>query len=549
MLRFELDADDSTIFFNWDNFDQDGDTELWEVANIDALGWTSLFSGNVADSDSWESGNPNSPMNPDNYLITKDPITLGSTSTIDFLMGSYQTNGTFLGDRLSIYLSNTNDPLVVSTLTPIFSQTVGDVCACDSAANNAVALNINASAFDGQTVYLVLRHHDTFDHNSVLVDNIGKKQIIKIIVQASSVPISYNGKYYLRSGSVVLELQGRELSDFLLKKSGITWDALEIDAKWEFEPDIKTFELFKKLSYDRLPFAKNENDVYVLIKKLNLLTPSLLPTKAAILLFDKNPQRYFPQAVIKIGRFINDAEIVSSDIVEGNLFQQAENALAILKTKYLISPITYEGVHRREKLQYPVEALREAIFNALIHRDYNTTSAVLIKIYNNSLSIANEGKLPPEITIADLKREHLSKPRNKLLADIFYKAGFIESWGRGTINIINECKTANIPEPNFYENHGVVKIIFELTDISKPKNSKLNGELNEQKDQILKKTVGETVGEILSILKKNPLATRNEISKKTGLSIRGVEWNLKILKDKGVIKRIGPNKGGHWEIL
>jgi len=112
---------------------------------------------------------------------------------------------------------------------------------------------------------------------------------------------------------------------------------------------------------------------------------------------------------------------------------------------------------------------------------------------------------------------------------------------------------AHIPEPNFYENHGVVKIIFELTDISKPKNSKLNGELNEQKDQILKKTVGETVGEtveeILSILKKNPLATRNEISKKTGLSIRGVEWNLKILKDKGVIKRIGPNKGGHWEIL
>ena len=94
-----------------------------------------------------------------------------------------------------------------------------------------------------------------------------------------------------------------------------------------------------------------------------------------------------------------------------------------------------------------------------------------------------------------------------------------------------------------------MKIIFELTDISKPKNSKLNGELNEQKYQILKKTVGETVGEILSILKKNPLATRNEISKKTGLSIRGVEWNLKILKDKGVIKRIGPNKGGHWEIL
>ena len=124
---------------------------------------------------------------------------------------------------------------------------------------------------------------------AVLSERIDGKQIVKIIIETSSVPISYNGKYYLRSGSIVLELQGRELSDFLLKKSGITWDALEIDAKWDFEPDIKTFELFKKLSYDRLPFAKNENDVHVLIKKLNLLTPSLLPTKAAILLFDKNP--------------------------------------------------------------------------------------------------------------------------------------------------------------------------------------------------------------------------------------------------------------------
>jgi len=254
---------------------------------------------------------------------------------------------------------------------------------------------------------------------SVLIEKIEGKQIVKIIVQASSVPISYNGRYYLRSGSVVLELEGRKLSDFLLQKSGNTWDALATYPNREFEPDHESINRFKKLSYDRLPFAQDENDVHVLIDKLNLLTPALRPTNAAILLFDKNPQRFFPQAVVKIGRFINEADIVSSDIIEGNLFQQAENTMSILKTKYLLSPITYEGIHRRELLEYPYEALREAIFNALIHRDYNTTSAIQIKIYNNSLSITNEGKLPPEITIADLRREHLSKPRNKLLADIF----------------------------------------------------------------------------------------------------------------------------------
>jgi len=279
-------------------------------------------------------------------------------------------------------------------------------------------------------------NHKTGIIPSVLIEKIDNKQIVKIVVQSSSVPISYNGRYYLRSGSVVIELEGRALSDFLLQKSGITWDALDTHPQWEFKPDNESCNRFKKLSIDRLPFAQDENDVNILINKLNLLTPTLQPTNAAILLFDKNPQRFFPQAVVKIGRFINEADIVSSDIIEGNLLQQAENTMAILKTKYLLSPITYEGIHRRELLEYPDEALREAILNALIHRDYNTTSAIQIKIYDNSLSITNEGKLPPEITIADLRREHLSKPRNKLLADIFYKAGFIESWGRGTLKMI-----------------------------------------------------------------------------------------------------------------
>ncbi len=87
-------------------------------------------------------------------------------------MGSFQTNGTFLGDRLQVFLSASNDPGLISSETPIFDQTVGDVCVCDSTANNAVQIDIDASAFDGQTVYLVMRHFDTFDQNSVLIDNV-----------------------------------------------------------------------------------------------------------------------------------------------------------------------------------------------------------------------------------------------------------------------------------------------------------------------------------------------------------------------------------------
>jgi hypothetical protein len=167
---FELDSDGSTSFFNWDNFDDDGDGNFWNVVNIDGTGWTSLFEGNVANSDSWSPSLGG--VTPDNYLITSDPLTLGTNSEVSFLMGSFQTNGTFLGDRLAVYLSPTNDPAQISGLTAIFDQTVGDVCACDSTANNAVQIDIDASAFDGQTVYLVMRHFDTFDENSVLIDNV-----------------------------------------------------------------------------------------------------------------------------------------------------------------------------------------------------------------------------------------------------------------------------------------------------------------------------------------------------------------------------------------
>lgn len=365
------------------------------------------------------------------------------------------------------------------------------------------------------------------------------KPIIVITSTIASVPISYNGHYYIRSGSVVLELEGRELSDFLLRKNGITWDAFDNYPFLPFEPSEQSIESFKTLAFDRLPFAKLEHDTLQLLNKLQLLTPALRPTNAAILLFDTNPQRFFSQAVVKIGRFINDSDIVSSDIVGGNLFHQAENVLEILKTKYLLSPITYEGIHRREILQYPYEALREAIFNALIHRDYNTTSSILIKIYSNRLSISNEGQLPPEISIEDLKHEHLSKPRNKLLADVFYKAGFIESWGRGTLKIIDECRKARIPEPEFLQEKGVVTIVFKLAVIE-----------NEGLNEGLKEGLNEGLKSLLQIICENP----NIQAKDLGVllnnrPLKTIERQLKSLTQLQFIKRIGSKKTGGYVAL
>ena len=294
---------------------------------------------------------------------------------------------------------------------------------------------------------------------SVEVERKGGKDIIGISVNSASVPISCDGKYYLRSGTTNLELEGNELTNFLMRKVGKTWDEFIEERASLDDINAETIESFKKSAEDRIPSIVNEKDHRVILDKLNLLDGSKLK-RAAILLFGKDTQKFYPSAYLKIGKFLTEADLQTSDVVEGNLFEQLESALEILRTKYLKSEIRFEGIHRREILEYPHEALREGIINALIHRDYLGTSTIQIRVYNDRLVIMNEGKFPPEVPVEKLKTEHISKPRNVLLAGAFYKAGFIESWGRGTIKIVEKCLEQGLPEPDFKEEFGVVTVQF-----------------------------------------------------------------------------------------
>jgi len=302
------------------------------------------------------------------------------------------------------------------------------------------------------------------------------KEIIKILILPSFAPISHKGQFYIRSGSTTQELKGKELTRFLISKSGKGWEEY-VEEKISIEDiNIKTLDEFRELSKKRLPFAYKEKDNFKLLEKLNLIEDGKLK-RAAILLFGRNPKKYFTSAYIKIGKFLSDTDIVSSDDVEGNLFEQVEKAIELLRTKYLISKIRFEGIYRKEELEYPEEALREAIINAVIHRDY-IGAHTQMKIYPDKLLLWNEGKLPKEVRVEDLKKKHLSKPRNELLADIFFKTGLIEAWGRGTIKITDECKKAGLPEPEFKEEFGGFSVYF-YKDIYTEENLRKKG-LNER---------------------------------------------------------------------
>lgn len=359
-------------------------------------------------------------------------------------------------------------------------------------------------------------------------------KIIRIAIPPSSIPVSFNGKYYLRSGSTVQELRGNELADFLLNKSGTPWDnCIEVHSILK-ELDHDTINEFKRLAADRLPGIGNENDHSMILDKLNLVDNKQIK-RAAVLLFGSNPQRYYSHAVVKIGKFLNDTDVQTTDIVKGNLFQEVEKSLEILRTKYLQSNISYEGIHRRDILEYPYEALREATINALIHRDYHGFSQIQIRVYPDKMIIMNEGRLPPEITAEDLKRNHLSKPRNKLLADVFYFAGFIEAWGRGTLKILEKCRDQGLPEPEFNNEHGVMTVIFYKTKWNEKTLKQLG--LNERQMKAV------------MYVKKNGKITNREYREINNISDEGARIDLNMMIKKDILIQKGKGRSVQYVLI
>ena len=181
---------------------------------------------------------------------------------------------------------------------------------------------------------------------------------------------------------------------------------------------------------------------------------------------------------MKIGYFQTDTELIFQDEVNGNLFEQVEKTIEILFTKYIKAIISYDGIHRIETYEYPRDAVREAILNALAHKDYSVGTPVQISVYDDKLMIWNYGQLPENWTAENLVEKHSSIPYNPDIANTFFRAGYIEAWGRGTIKIVEQCKEHGLPKPIFKINGKDFWIIFRKDIYNRDFLEKLN--LNER---------------------------------------------------------------------
>ena len=277
----------------------------------------------------------------------------------------------------------------------------------------------------------------------------GNLQTLHIKVPAYPYPVSYKGEYHYRSGSTKQELKGAALDRFLLRKQGLHWDGVPLPHVQTNQLQEQTLKNFRQQAVhsQRLPDTALTESTELLLERLRLTHAPYLK-RAAALLFHPEPDRFVTGAVIKIGAFgQSNADLLHHDEITGNLFTQATAAVEVLKLKYLKARISYDGLYRKERYPLPMAALREAILNAIVHKDYASHIAIQISVHPDKLMIWNPGQLPADWTLEKLMVKHESHPFNPDIANAFFRAGLIESWGRGIERITEACEQDGYPAP------------------------------------------------------------------------------------------------------
>ena len=369
------------------------------------------------------------------------------------------------------------------------------------------------------------------------------KDYIEIVVEPSNMPIAYKGEYHYRSGATKQQLKGTALQQFILKKMGMTWDDVAMENVSIDAIDRNAIEYFVNngIFYNRLFPETKEDSTETILENLGLLTSEGKLKTAAILLFGKHPQRYFTGAEFRIGRFVkNEADLLIQDSIGGNIIQMADRVIEILKSKYLISPIHYEGMVRVEPLEIPEDGLREIIYNAICHKDYSGVH-IQMKVYNDHITLWNDGPLPDGFDMNVLMKEHSSRPRNKNIASTFYKAGFIEAWGRGIKKIQESFAKANLPMPTIENRFGGVLVTIQ--------RSPLFGKLYNGEPQNDPQKLSQRQKAILLLMRDNINITRKEMANKLNVSLTTIRRDLFVLRNRKIVIYAGSSKEGHWEIL
>lgn len=343
---------------------------------------------------------------------------------------------------------------------------------------------------------------------SIETEIINGKNIIKVSVPAFPVkPVWAFDKVFIRVGCSNQRASAEKIRQLVRESLPFQWDH-EAPAKASIsEIDGRQVRAFlRRAEEERNSTFEGSRQISKLLARLRLLKNGK-STNGAILLFGKDPQSRSIQL-----------DFIDMKVFHGTIIEQVPEALKCIRRHINVGAKITGKPEREEIWEYPKDALREAIVNAVCHRDYEDAGNVQIRMFDDRLQVWSPGTLPPGVTVQSLKREHESKPRNGLIADCFYLIKYIEQWGTGTNRIIDLCKDAGLPAPEFAIKSGSFVVTFMR---AKKAVGKERG--------VPQTRLSETQKKILEFLKKQKAASTNELVELLGISRISVQRNLRKL--------------------
>ena len=372
-------------------------------------------------------------------------------------------------------------------------------------------------------------------------------EYIEIVVDPSSYPVSYHGEFHYRSGATKQLLSGIALSEFIMRKTGVRWEDAVVEGIGVDDLDAESFKIFRRealksnrMSPENLDISNEE-----LLEKFHLMSDGKLK-RSAVMLFYGDPSVIQNGSYVKIGRFTNAVDLQYQDTIEDSLIKIADKVIDLIYLKYLKAKITYEHDRRVETYPYARIAIREAVYNAIIHNCYMFGTPIQIRVENEAIIISNQCFFPEGWTVETLMKPHQSKPYNPNIANVFYRAGYIENWGRGVEKICDACKELGAKLPRYEILGNGVRVFFKAlkSALIDEKTANVQGNVGGNVGE----NVGEKEREIIEIIALSPSISAKNIAQKMGMTSRQVERLLSQLKAKRLIERVGPDKGGHWKV-
>lgn len=376
--------------------------------------------------------------------------------------------------------------------------------------------------------------------------------VVVEIAEGDEKPYGSSSGYYRRLDAVTQKMTQREVRSFFRETDDISFE------------DILCRDLsLKDISLKKIKSFLQEANMSYKISKANLasfLTSLSIYRKdkinnAGALMFASKVAKLIPHAESIFASFkgTDKTNIYDRNDVKDDILIQFNEAVAFLK-KHLNVRSEIRGFDRFDIYEIPLDALREAVVNAIVHRNYAIKgTSIYVRIFDDRVEIENPGGLPGGITKRDFGKS--SVRRNPIIADLFHRMGKVERMGSGIERMRDLMREAGLKEPVFE-----MDAFFRVTFYRDPRYS-LKAEriqkAGESKEKSTEKGLGEKLGEklgenqnrILEIITKNKFVTIPELSRMLGISTTAVENNLAKLKVKNILKRIGPDKGGYWEIV